>query len=148
MAKYQITHACGHVQTHQIFGSNTKGQRDSKRDWLASCLCEDCYREEQRAKHDSANKVAAATNKANNLPSLVGTQKQIEWAESIRAKKVADLDNLLKPEFANGEYAEFYNQCQYIINTVKNQSSASYWINNKDKDFDAHWLQNQYQDNF
>ena len=145
MAQYQITHSCGHTKTHQIFGTNSKGQRDNKRAWLATTLCEDCYKAEQNAKHAAENAAAAKANKAAALPELTGTPKQIAWAESIRAAKIAELDGIMKPDAANGEYPEIYAQCMDIINAVKNQTSASYWIDNRTKVFNGRWLQNQHQ---
>lgn len=112
MAKYQITHACGHVVEHQIFGSNSKGQRDNKREWLAGQVCTECYKAEQAAKHAESNAQSAAANKAANLPELSGSVKQVAWAESIRAEKVAALDAILNPELAAGEWAEMYAKCQ------------------------------------
>lgn len=79
------------------------------------------------------------------LPELTGTPKQIAWAESIRAEKIAELDGIMKPDAANGEYPEIYAQCMDIINAVKNQTSASYWIDNRTKVFNGRWLQNQHQ---
>ncbi len=142
MAQYQITHSCGHTKTHQIFGTNSKGQRDNKRAWLATTLCEDCYKAEQNAKHAAENAAAAEANKAAALPELTGTPKQIAWAESIRAAKIAELDGLLGP--ADGEQDELHRELQAIIDAVKNQKSAVYWIDNRTKDFDAWWLENQY----
>ncbi len=84
-------------------------------------------------------------NKAAALPELTGTPKQIAWAESIRAEKIAELDGIMKPDAANGEYPEIYAQCMDIINAVKNQTSASYWIDNRTKVFNGRWLQNQHQ---
>lgn len=30
MAKYSVKHACGHIQVHQIFGTNSHGQKPSE----------------------------------------------------------------------------------------------------------------------
>lgn len=42
MARYTITHRCGHEQTHQLYGKHS--DRDRKLDWLATQDCSDCAR--------------------------------------------------------------------------------------------------------
>lgn len=83
MAKYEITHTCGHGETVQIYGTNTHGERERSAEWQASRLCRDCYRAQQTAQ-------AAADAAAQSLPALQGSEKQIAWALTIRAKALAD----------------------------------------------------------
>lgn len=142
MAQYTVTHTCGHNHVHQIYGSNSKGQRDNKIAWLATTLCPKCYREQQDAKNAAANAKAADANKSAGLPELTGTPKQVAWAESIRAKQIKTLDSLLKPEFKD---AAEYAVCQGIIDAVKAQASAAYWIDNQNKVYDGIWLMRQFE---
>ncbi|MEG2086118.1 MAG: hypothetical protein RR054_04410 [Clostridia bacterium] len=78
--KYNITYACGHTSTVEIFGTNAHGERDNQKEWYKTRLCPDCYKIEQF-------EIAKNLTIASNFPRLVGTEKQIEWAEKIRAKK-------------------------------------------------------------
>lgn len=47
MAKYVVTHSCGHDQTHVMFGKLKK--RDEKAEYLAEGPCTDCWKKEQDA---------------------------------------------------------------------------------------------------
>lgn len=89
MAKYGIDWSCGHHTVEQLYGHHT--ERDRKIDWMQSTgKCPDCYRAQKQAEKDSANQQAAAANA--ELPKLIGSDKQVAWAESIRR---AALDNTL-----------------------------------------------------
>lgn len=80
MAKYQITMSCGHVETHDVIGK--RQQREWRISKLESELCSDCLAH-QREKENQAN---AQLNAESGLPALTGSEKQIAWAETIRAK--------------------------------------------------------------
>lgn len=81
MAKYTVTHACGHEETVQLYGP-TK-ERDRKLAWLAEQDCPECRR---------AAKVAEA--KAKGLTQ--GTDKQIAYAADILAKVRTDLNEAIR----------------------------------------------------
>jgi hypothetical protein len=82
MAKYNVTYACGHSDTIQLYGKC----RD--REWKLSReeekLCPDCYRAKIEADRQKQNAEAAEANQAAGLPTLEGTEKQIAWAETLR----------------------------------------------------------------
>lgn len=44
MAKYKITHECGHVQVHKLFGPEEK--RETRFQWLMTQKCEKCLAED------------------------------------------------------------------------------------------------------
>ena len=44
MAKYNVTHTCGHTEDHDICGTNVHGERERKAAWYATTLCSDCYK--------------------------------------------------------------------------------------------------------
>lgn len=85
MALYRITHTCGHTVDHNLTGPT------SSRDWQVNKMqnedCKDC-------KLAAANQKAAATNQASGLPALEGSEKQVAWAESLRAKRIKQLAEL------------------------------------------------------
>ncbi len=76
MAKYNITHFCGHTQEHRICGTNVHGERDRKIEWLTGNICGECYKAEMVLRTIEANK---------QWPELIGSEKQIAWAMRIRA---------------------------------------------------------------
>ena len=103
MAKYQITHACGHTSTAALFGkSNSRDYRISK---LEQEICSDCWKSEQ-IKQD---KLAAEKNATCGLPELLGSEKQILWSEKIRADKLALIDSMpTMPSFQIDAYWQLY----------------------------------------
>ena len=42
MAKYDITHECGHTETHNLIGP--RRDRERRIQWLETSLCSECYR--------------------------------------------------------------------------------------------------------
>lgn len=86
MAKQSVTHTCGH--TSSVTGYNRR-DADSKADWAEGRPCSDCARDDARESHRTANEEAAEVNAAAGLPALTGSDKQIAWAESVRAGLIA-----------------------------------------------------------
>lgn len=131
MAQYGITHRCGHQSTQQIYGTNSHGERERQAKRFEEQLCTDCYRKEQLAK-------AQATSVA--LPSLVGSEKQIAWATTLRAKFVDRVDSQIKT-FSAGYGAEEEGREATTILTAMEQArdniltthtDSRYWIDNRD----------------
>src|SRR5690606_30806905 len=118
VAKYDVTHACGHVAVHNLIGP--RRSREWRIKQLEEELCRECWLEEQRRK----NEAAAAANKADELPSLEGTEKQILWAESIRREA---LDGLVK--FIDHE--RFADRMARLIERLAMETSASWWIDHR-----------------
>lgn len=83
MALYTITRTCGHVEEIQIYGTNVHGERERRADREATRQCRSCY-EAQQAKRDAE---ASA-----DWPALTGTDRQIAWATTIRAKLLGELE--------------------------------------------------------
>lgn len=79
MAQYNIHHTCGHEETVQIYGTNVHGERQRKAEWLESKPCRDCERKAMREE----NLTGAAE--------LTGSDKQINWANDLRAKAIDDI---------------------------------------------------------
>ena len=79
MAQYNIRHTCGHEETVQIYGTNVHGERQRKAEWLESKPCRDCERKVMREE----NLTGAAE--------LTGSDKQVSWANDLRAKAIGDI---------------------------------------------------------
>lgn len=79
MAQYNIRHTCGHEETVQIYGTNVHGERQRKAEWLESKPCRDCERKAMREE----NLTGAAE--------LTGSDKQVDWANDLRAKAIGDI---------------------------------------------------------
>ncbi len=83
--KYEVTYSCGHEGVVQLYGKESERKR--KIEWYESCgLCPECYKAHTR---EEEAKLVKDIESKFDLPQLVGTPKQIEWAVKIRAKYLA-----------------------------------------------------------
>lgn len=99
------TYACGHEGRKQFYGSHKEREYAVKTHFEK--VCPDCW----KAECAKRNEEAAAKNKDAALPALTGSEKQIAWAESIRAKLVG------KPDFV----------------FALQKTSAKWWIDHRDE---------------
>lgn len=135
MSKYQITHSCGCTVTHNIVGTNVNGERERKAAWLADRACTECYRKEQQTK-------AAESNK--DLPTLTGSDKQIAWAEQIRAQAAKSLCAVKEHVAANHDKDPANaDKLLATIDSTLAQTESRYWIDNRANAFDARWVISQ-----
>jgi len=126
MAQYDITYQCGHTITEQLYGKHTERQR--RIEAAQYRLCPDCYRAQQLAKATEANA---------ELPALTGSEKQISWAEQIRAEiigELIELENVVAASDATGPDVEAKKlQIAAAAATLRANTSATYWIDNRDR---------------
>lgn len=130
MAKYDIKHSCGHTVTHNIVGPEKDRPYQAER--LTNRLCSECYRELQRSE------AAAATS---TLPALQGSDKQITWATTIRAKFVGSIEAFEVEQEAliaqdagkhtDAEYQAVRDQLAAAKAKVFGQAAASWWIDRR-----------------
>ena len=128
MAKYDVTYKCGHTKTVSLFGKMVDRKR--KIEWLETQLCPEC----EAAESD-----------------LIGTAKQIAWAEKIRSEKMGEIkefeemfekasEQLKNADDAPAEYLDNYKKISEAINRVKTEKSASWWIDNRAKAFGVNFF--------
>lgn len=151
MAHYDITHTCGHDERIELFGKTS--ERESRIEWLQERPCTECWKKEREAEaearkdkeaamiveklgNDAADAINAISNASSNLK---GSSKQIMWAEGIRAKCVTEiidrLHNLVAriPGKATAQQsAAFTARCKAIASVIANETSAAWWIDNRD----------------
>lgn len=118
MAKYTVKcEKCGKEYQIELFG------KMDRRDWViehGTHICDDCKAAERAAE----NAENAASNAEAGLPQLTGTEKQIAWAETIRAEKLAAFRAAgIKPEMLDK-----------VIAVVFGETSASAWIDRRAAD--------------
>lgn len=126
MAKYSVTYTCGHEATIQLFGKHK--DREWRLQYEERKLCPDCYLEKLRKEREEENRKAAEAAKEQELPQLVGSEKQIAWAETIRQKfldKLSDLLTHLKSEIAADP------ACSKTIDSFYGETSSRWWIDNR-----------------
>ena len=90
MGFYLITHLCGHSQYRSVRDWDPE-YRDKRLQVEASRPCTDCWKAEQDELWAQEAREVGASNQALGLPPLIGTSRQVAWAEIIRSKMAADL---------------------------------------------------------
>ena len=80
MAKYTVTNTCGHTSSVELVGPER--DRTRRLDAMERTTCRDCGRA-------TATATATAQAEVAGLPTRTGTEKQIAWAATIRAEKLA-----------------------------------------------------------
>ncbi len=142
MAKYDITRACGHEEEIQIYGPVSGRERQAQ--YESGRLCRACYLAEQAKNRADESKAAAETAKASGMPALTGTEKQIAWAETIRAAAAHSL-NAIRPalEAAPEAHRKAADIALGIIDAAMGRTSARDWIESRETTYDRAWLSAQ-----
>jgi hypothetical protein len=133
MAKYDVTYTCGHTGVIALFG------KSSQREWMLEReegkLCPDCYHEELSRRREEENVKAAEANKAEELPGLTGTPKQIAWGETCRYNLLnraqQTIDSYGK-RVKEGMEDEFRKITVLGLQTIAQILSSHWWIENRD----------------
>lgn len=139
MAKHTVTHACGHEQEHQLYGPHK--ERDRKLAWLEGTPCTACFHAQRDQQRAATSAAAAEQNQRAGLVPLQGSEKQVAWAESIRAPIVALLAEFeaalaFDPALSDAAREELGDACVLVIDEIRGQESAKWWIDvGRDLDF-------------
>ena len=122
--KYDIVYACGHAGVIQIYGKSA--DRDRKIKWMeTNCLCPNCQANENKKRTEIAIKEMAGLN----LPTLTGSQKQIDWAVVIRAKRIEEAKIFL----ATNLPPEVQEKALKFYAWYTGQTQAAWWIDHRDE---------------
>lgn len=131
--KYDITYACGHTGTVNLYGPNK--ERERKISWLESrCLCKECE-EAENAKRRAEEKAQLG------LPELEGSEKQVKWADDLRHEfYTAAMDLKTKMEMAllqqhhprHDEAIQITHDYARDVGIVMHEAKdARFWIDNR-----------------
>lgn len=132
MAKYQVEHSCGCTETHELFGKHV--ERERKIEWMQDQSCTECRKMEFAKKCTEENAAAAEAN--SDLVALVGSEKQVAWAESIRAKYLSDAESLMSGLVPSTDLEKsLFDQLSELLSDHKEKSFASWWIDNRSSSF-------------
>lgn len=127
MAKYNVKFSCGHTEEIQLFGKGADRQR--KITWLEEHgECSSCYKARLAAAHAAETAAAAAKAEEEKLPELTGSEKQVNWAISIRAKKMADLDKMLTGANDTDHNRTAIQAAKLVL---LRQTQSKFWIDNR-----------------
>jgi hypothetical protein len=111
-----ITHACGHEQAHYLTGYASQQERKAR--WLQTTHCRSCFIAGKKAKQAEAALRDDAAIAHLKLPVLVGSDRQVGWATTIRASRLAGL--LANPESGTG------------WQTCLTSTDAKWWIDHRE----------------
>lgn len=112
MAKYTITHACGHTEEVNLFGKHS--DRERKIAYRESIDCRACW--------DAAQ---AAQAKEAGLPDLTGSPKQIAWANGIRNRILSEASRCIE---AHPDWPD----TDKWLEELKKETAARWWIDRRD----------------
>lgn len=123
MAKYTVTHTCGHEREYQLYGKIR--ERDGKMAWLASQECPECRRKAEEA-------AAKKATEGMELPELEGSEKQVKWANTIRGQFINATRTYNETcAFGRANPRIDVDKALSIIASVK---TARFFIDNRDMD--------------
>lgn len=130
MAKYTVTHTCGHEHEYQLIGKHT--ERERKIEWLEKQDCPTCRRKAEE-------EAAKAATEGMELAQLIGSPKQIAWAESIRGNAI-DHMRTYKPDFSWSPD----NERRALAARIR---TARWWIDNRDESMTLELLKSAVEEN-
>lgn len=93
MAKYSITYKCGHTCETQLFGPYKSRERYIE--WAKdNKFCPECAEAYVRECRRKENEASAQEAQERGYIELQGSPKQVAWANSIRSKAIAVIDEI------------------------------------------------------
>lgn len=120
MAKYEVTYSCGHTGRVDLVG---KGDyREWKLKSLASDLCPECYKIQADKIRAENSAKAEKSAKEMELPDLIGTEKQIAWALTLRQNLIDCINTHAEDK------KEALDVLNYILFT---HTDSKYWIDRR-----------------
>lgn len=136
----KIVYSCGHEAPIAF----DRGTTREKKQWLIkraeeSGLCPDCRRKDREAKRRKAYIEAKKIAEEKGYLELIGTPKQVEWAETIRRTKLREAYDGLE----RGKNKEAWNN---LITRLISQTEATWWIENRNispADIGRRWLKEE-----
>ena len=125
MAKAFWNYSCGHSGASV---ERNRRQADYVEKTRAAEPCLDCARA-------ARNEAARAANAASGLPALVGSPKQIAWAETVRhefmeAMRAVVAQFTLDSGFAGAAESELLDALALLSSVSLDQTEAKWWIEN------------------
>ncbi len=118
--------SCRTVFTVQLFDSHEKNLfMVDKKDWY----CEKC----KKAYFKKQTTTLSKAHQAIGFPELQGSQKQISWAEKIRAELINKVDYLKKSrQFENDDEKKMSDSAfEMFLKQWQEETAAKWWIDQR-----------------
>lgn len=90
MAWYEGVFSCGHEGKVDIIGPGN--DREWKKERAFDKLCPECYKKWLEEERQKANLESAEKSSEMELPELIGTEKQVAWANTLRMKVIENYE--------------------------------------------------------
>ena len=137
MAWYYGTYTCGCEGRTNVVGK-TK-DRDWKIENNFSKLCPECWAKKRQEEIRLENEKSAQQAEELGLPGLTGSEKQIAWATSIRAKFIEKFQDKTKntADVSKKRVSEFFD---WIMQT---RTQSKIWIEDQNPDFNELYVQHK-----
>lgn len=135
--KYYGMYACGHEDAVDIYGPGK--DREWKREKEFSRPCPECRKKARQRERDEANKIAAEAAAKMGLPDLIGSEKQVAWAITIRNDFINSVNELLqknpdrKITVAESKIIDINDWGHAFDSLVSEKTTAKFWIDNREE---------------
>jgi len=131
MGKYGVDYSCGHHGTVELFGKVS--EREKRVEWMERGVCPECFRKQKEEEKRIANEQAAKDNAEIGLPALVGSEKQIAWAESIRKNALNSPWNTVVKNLVieDANKKALYQKALELREHLEKETSAKWWIDHR-----------------
>lgn len=123
MAWLDVKYSCGHTARTEFAGPWK--ERDKKREWLEEYgLCPKCYKESmEMVRKEKLSQVQV------EFPELVGSEKQVAWANKIRENRLIKLLDKIEKIGLDKAKAEIgASSIQEIVDVVLESNDGYGWI--------------------
>ena len=128
-----VIRACGHSESEE-FRYRSVRDRNQQVDMARRAICKSC-----RVMLEGWLEATDDAPYPAQLPALSGSDKQVKWAESIRATQLKRLLPAMTAAAAHGDkIGAAVWQALYVIVT---QRQARFWIDNRELGFSRHYIE-------
>lgn len=130
-SKYKIKFSCAHTEVKDL-SSTPAGKRSSKAHWMGeNFICSKCFKDKGQAELNKMNTQtlveAEVFEQDQDLPELVGSEKQILWATRVRYELLSS---------GLEDNAEDEQMIDELLGAARTITRAGWWIDYKDADPD------------
>lgn len=147
MAWYYGTYSCGHEGRINLIGPSKT--REWKKEREFSGLCPECNEKRFEEEKEKNNKEALEKTKELELPELIGSEKQVSWANTLRLNMLEKIEVEIQKLYESKSFLRQLitydligkDEVEVLLSVAKsitlfiieNKTSARYYIENRDK---------------
>jgi hypothetical protein len=141
MSRYDGTFSCGHEGSVNVTGPT------KNRQWIADRkfegLCPECYKAHLQVEKEKANLEAAEKAEEMELPELVGSEKQVAWANTLRLTHIEIFDKHINSDRYDEDVKLVF--AETLDWYLKEHIKATWWIENRYESVNVITLAREYK---